>query len=160
MGLPKPVPGDHFHTIPSFRGADRRALPYPGRVLLVSHHPDERGMYGGYLRSHGFCVLESQSAADAFRLASQVWLSVVIADARPREGDDPLDLTQLHDCATARGIPVVHLAASAAPIARGETGQASPDILLSTLCLPNVLVEVIRSLIRSSPRGGRALDAE
>jgi len=42
------------------------------RVLLVNSASDEREMYAETLRLDGFCTLQAGTAADAYRLATEL----------------------------------------------------------------------------------------
>jgi CheY-like chemotaxis protein len=104
-------------------------------------------MYAASLRREGFCTLQADSAADGYRLATELRPVAVVADAR-LPGEDGLRLTERlkHDQQT-RDVPVVVLSGSVSRGDREAAAQAGCDLLLLKPCLPDALSHAAAGLI-------------
>lgn len=147
MGPPKPAPGHSPHTSDTAGSGDRRALHYPGRLLFISSHLDERGTYADYLLGAGYCVLETLSAAEASRLTDDVWLSAVITDVRLSEGQDGLHVTiQLGRRAAAAPSPAIVMSGGRT---LEEAERSGSDLVLLKPCPPDVLADITGRLVEA-----------
>lgn len=118
------------------------------RVLLVSESVDEREMYAAAFRLYGFCTLQASTAADAFRLASELSPSVVITDIRLPGADDGLALTtRLKGDGAMHGIPVVILSSDGITAEPGAVTRSGCDLLILKPCLPDALSQLAGELI-------------
>jgi hypothetical protein len=152
MGRPKFSAGSPFHTVDFSACEDRRVVRYPGRVLIVTPSPDEFEPCAEYLLSRRFCVLMLESPAAASRLASEVWLSAVIADERVSGREDRRGFARLKHIARARAIRLVILTRSPEfPSREGAEGSPS-DLVRRASGEPNALGELIASLKRTYSR--------
>ena len=148
MGLPKPATGHSPHTSDTAGSGDRRALHYPGRLLFISSHNNERGAYAEYLLDKGYCVLETQSPAEASRLTKNVWLSAVITDVRLSSGQDGMRLTiQLGRHARVARLPAMVVPGELAAGNLDAAERGGCDLVLLKPCPPGVLAEITGRLV-------------
>ena len=127
------------------------ALP---RVLFVSESVDEREMYATAFGLYGFRTLQASTAAEAFRLASELSPSVVITDLWLSGADDGLALTtRLKGDGAMQGIPVVILSSDALMAEAGAIARSGCDLLLFKPCLPDALSQRAGELIARAATG-------
>jgi two-component system, cell cycle response regulator DivK len=120
-------------------------------VLLVNDSSDEREMYAESFRRFGFCTLQASSAADAFRLATELPPSAVVTDVKLMGDEDGLRLTQrLKEDARMRDVPVVVLTGYVLEHHREAAAHAGCDLFLAKPCLPDVLSKRVAGLVRRS----------
>lgn len=105
-------------------------------------------MYAESLRRNGFCTLQADTAADAYRLAAELSPSAIVTDIRLSGGEDGLTLTKRvkDDDQTAR-VPVVVLTGDVLTRARDAAQQAGCDVFIPKPCLPDSLSKVVARLI-------------
>ena len=119
------------------------------RVLLISESADEREMYAESFRRGGFCTLQARTAADAFRLASELTPTAVVTDLRLAGDESGLELTRrLKQDNALRRVPVVMLTANSFTNDREAAARAGCDLFISKPCLPESLSKVVAGLIR------------
>src|SRR3954452_782097 len=105
------------------------------RVLLVNESRDERDMYAESLRRAGYCTLQADNAADAYRLASELAPAVVITGIRLDGADDGFALTRrLKQDEHTRTVRVVILSGYAFPRDRAEATDSGCDAFLVKPC--------------------------
>ena len=122
----------------------------PCRVLLISDSADEREMYAESLQRCGFCTLQASTAADAFRLASELPPAAIVTDVRLDGDEDGLHLTsRLKHDERMRTVPVVILTGHVLAHDRAAAAQAGCDMFVGKPCLPDALTEVVSSLIEA-----------
>jgi len=116
-------------------------------VLLVEDNPDNRDIYGTFLRHHGFTVVEAADGAEGVRLARVCLPGVVLMDVGLPVLDG-LEATRLikADPATA-DIPVVALTAHAMESDRRAALDAGCDGYLAKPAELSRVLEVVRSLM-------------
>jgi CheY-like chemotaxis protein len=118
------------------------------RVLLISDSPDEREMYAESFRRKGFCTLQAASAADAFRLASELPPAAIVTDVRLAGEEDGLDLTRrFKQDEQTRRVPVVILTGYVFTHDREAAARAGCDVFVPKPCLPDALSSVVTGLI-------------
>lgn len=118
------------------------------RVLLVNNSADEREMYGHMLRRLGFCTLLASTAADGYRLASELEPAAIVTDVRLGGAEDGFELTRrLKAEARTQRVPVVMLTASLFTHDRGMAARAGCDLVLQKPCLPEALVAIVERLV-------------
>lgn len=121
--------------------------PFP-RILLVNDSADEREMYAESFRRFGFCTLQASSAADAYRLATELPPVAVITDVRLTGDEDGLRLTRrLKGDSRMRHVPVVVLTGYVGMHA-SEAAHAGCDLFVPKPWLPDVLSRRVAGLIR------------
>ena len=122
------------------------------RVLLVNDSADEREMYAESLRRFGFCTLQASSAADAYRMATELPPSAVVTDVKLMGEEDGLRLTRrLKDDSRMRHVPVVILTGYVFTRASAEAAEAGCDLFLPKPCLPDVLSMRVAGLLSRAP---------
>ncbi len=121
------------------------------RVLLVDDAIDEREMYAECLRRQGVCTLQAQSAADAYRLATEWSPDVVVTDIRLVGHAGGLELTrQLKRSPETAAVPVVVLS-GVHPQNQAAAADAGCDLFLTKPCLPDELARALAGMLVSSP---------
>src|SRR5688572_20201243 len=124
-------------------------MPSIRRVLLVNDSSDEREMYAESLRRFGFSTLQASSAADAYRLATELPPAAVVTDVRLAGDEDGLQLTRrLKEDSRMRHVPVVILSGYVFPRDREAAAHAGCDLFVTKPCLPDVLSRRVAGLIR------------
>ena len=119
------------------------------RILLVNDSSDEREMFAESFRRGGFCTLQASSAADAFRLASELPPAAIVTDVKLAGDEDGLRFTRrLKQDATMRHVPVVILTGYVFTHDREAAAHAGCDLFLPKPCLPDVLSKTVAGLIR------------
>jgi two-component system, cell cycle response regulator DivK len=120
----------------------------PRRVLLISDSEDEREMYAESLQRSGFCTLQASTAADAFRLASELPPAAIVTDVHLEGEEDGLHLTQrLKQDERMKGVPVVILTGYVYTRDREAAARAGCDRFVPKPCLPDALLEVVSTLV-------------
>jgi len=122
----------------------------PRRILLISDSADEREMYAESLRRDGFCTLQASTAADAYRLASELAPAAIVTDVRLEGNEDGLHLTDRikHD-EHMKDVPVVILTGYVFVHDREAAARAGCDVYVPKPCLPDALSKVVSRLIES-----------
>lgn len=119
------------------------------RVLLVNDSSDEREMYAESFRRGGFCTLQASTAADGFRLASELPPAAIVTDVRLAGDEDGLRFTRrLKSDARMRHVPVVILTGYVFTHDREAAAHAGCDLFLPKPCLPDVLSKTVAGLIQ------------
>ena len=120
----------------------------PRRILLISDSSDEREMYAESLRQEGFSTLQASTAADAYRLASELAPAAIVTDVRLEGDEDGLHLTERikHD-ERIKDVPVVILTGQVFPRDREAAARAGCDMFLPKPCLPDALSAAVSRLI-------------
>lgn len=116
-------------------------------VLLVEDNPDNRDIYGTFLRHYGFTVVEAADGLEAVRLAREWMPGVVLMDVGLPLLDGLEATRRLKaDPATAE-IPVVALTAHAMQSDRQAAFDAGCDAYLAKPAEPSRVLEMVRSLM-------------
>ena len=105
-------------------------------------------MYAESLCRNGFCALQASTAADAYRLVSELPPAAVVTDVYLSGEEDGLCLTNRlkHDERT-RNVPVVILTGCVFPRDREAAERAGCDVFVPKPCLPDALSAVVVSLL-------------
>jgi DNA-binding response OmpR family regulator len=129
------------------RHAERRRLRYAGRILLVSGRVEQRQAFADSLNGKGFCVLETQSASEAYCVAREMRVSIIITDIDLPGVEDGFGLTRkLKGDRRLRQMPVAVLADRISDSVRRAAGDAGCD-LISTRSSARTLFPLIDLLI-------------
>ena len=117
-------------------------------VLLVTDSPDEREMYSESFERQGYTTLQARTAADAYRLASELAPAAIVTDVKLDGLDDGLTLTRLlkQDDRTRR-TPVVLLTGYVFTHNREAAARAGCDLFVPKPCLPDALSRLVKRLI-------------
>ena len=118
-------------------------------VLLVADSPDEREMYAESFQRQGYTTLQARTAADAYRLASELAPAAIVTDVKLDGRDDGLTLTRLlkQDDRTRR-TPVVVLTGYVFTHNREAAARAGCDLFVPKPCLPDALSRLVERLIQ------------
>lgn len=124
-------------------------LDHPS-VLLVADARDEREMYAEYLTHLGYRTLEARSAADAYRMLSDVHPDIVVTDL-VLPGESGLEFTEhLRADERTRHVPIIMLTGRIFQHEREQRAMVLCDAFLTKPCLPDVLASEIESLLKTS----------
>ena len=129
-------------------------------VLLVEDHDDTRKMYDTYLKFAGFRVLSATTAEQAIQLALAEHPAVIVMDVGlpTMSGTEAVEVLKAHGGSAS--IPVLLLSGHAMPTDRNAGLAAGADGYLLKPCLPEELLQQIRSLMDRPPtEGTRTTDA-
>lgn len=120
-------------------------------VLLVEDNPDNRDIYGTFLRHFGFTVLEAGDGAEGVRMAREHLPGVVLMDVGLPVLNG-LDATRClkADPATA-GIPVVALTAHALQRDERAAMEAGCVAFIAKPAEPSRILEMVRSILAPVP---------
>ena len=117
-------------------------------ILLVDRAADEREMYAEYLCGQGYCTLQAQNAADAFRLATEQRPEVVVTEMLLDGGHTGANLVaSLKEDARTHDVPVIVLTGRVFDEDRATAVQAGCDVFLGKPCLPDELAWQIEHLL-------------
>src|SRR5215210_7402166 len=128
---------------------DARTMQTPRpRVLLVNDSADEREMYAEFFRRGGFSTLQASTAADAFRIATELAPAAVVTDITLAGDEDGLRFTRrLKQDSRMRHVPVVILTGQVFPYDREAAAHSGCDLFVPKPCLPDVLSKMVVGLI-------------
>ena len=120
-------------------------------VLVVDQHDDTRELYLQSLLASGFDAVGAADGQQACRRARESRLGVVVLDL-PRHDDDGWQLLQdLRRAARARYLPVVLIAAHAAPSLRDRAQRERCAAFFVKPCLPDELASELRQIVDRTP---------
>jgi two-component system, cell cycle response regulator DivK len=115
-------------------------------VLLVEDYRDDREMYADYLRGHGFHVVATENASQAFALAHTA--HVVVTDIRVAGAFDGIKLLRrLRSSERTLQIPVIVVTASVTERERQRATDAGCTSFLPKPCLPESLAAEIQRVL-------------
>jgi len=118
-------------------------------VLLVEPHGETRDMYAEFLRYRGVRVRTVSTAAEA--LASLSKLDVLVTNIMLPGEMDGLDfIVRLRRDEPTKHTPIVVVSACVFPGDRQRAHDAGCDVFLAKPCLPNVLLDEVHRLARTS----------
>lgn len=124
----------------------------PVSILLVDYVDDERGMYAEGLRAAGFSVDTCRDASAALDRAVATAPSVVVTRVRQPADVDGIELARrLKTEARTRATVVVVITSHIGPELHARSARSGCDALLCLPCLPEELVDTIRSLLPRPP---------
>jgi len=125
------------------------------RILLIDDEPSIREPLGEYLTAQGFAVTDVASAAEARSVLRAQGVDLVVSDIM-MPGEDGLSLTRhLRETSS---IPVILLTARAEDTERIIGLEIGADDYVVKPFNPRELVARIRTVLRRTQQGGRALD--
>lgn len=143
----------HLRTTSDGLGIEGQGQLASNRVLLVSDSADELEMYAEAFRFYGLPTVQACTAADAFRLASELAPAVIITDLRLSGSEDGLSFTRrVKAHKSTRAIPVVILTATELSAQGTRRVRAGCDLLLFKPCLPDALSRAATDLIQQRIR--------
>lgn len=120
-------------------------------VLVVEDYPDAREMYVEYLKFSGFRVAEARNGVEALDRAFELRPDVILMDLALPRMDGWEATRRLKTDARTRNIPVVALTGHSLDGSAESARQAGCDAFVAKPCLPGMLVDEIRRLMREVP---------
>jgi two-component system, cell cycle response regulator DivK len=120
-------------------------------ILLAEDFEDARDLYRDYLEFSGFSVETVDNGREAIARAIELQPDLILMDASMPILDGWQATKVLKDDAATRHIPVVALTAHAFDDARRQAKAVGCDAFITKPCLPNDLVDQVRSTLE----GGR-----
>ena len=125
------------------------------RILLIDDEPSIREPLAEYLTAQGFMVVDAASAAEARSVLRAQTVDLVVSDIM-MPGEDGLSLTRhLRETSS---IPVILLTARAEDTERIIGLEIGADDYVVKPFNPRELVARIRTVLRRTQAGGRAID--
>jgi two-component system, cell cycle response regulator DivK len=117
------------------------------RVLLVDDYPDAREMYSEYLKFSGFDVVEAANGVEALQRALDHSPDIILMDLSLPVMDGWEATRRLKADPRTASIPVVALTGHALSGTNEGAVKAGCDAFVTKPCLPEDLVQEIRSLL-------------
>jgi CheY-like chemotaxis protein len=124
--------------------SDRRDRPL---VLLVDDSPDNRSMYAEYLAFNGYEVLEADDGVQAVATARRERPDAIIMDVG-LPAIDGIEATKILRADPTTSDAIVLALSGHADEMEERATRAGVDRFLRKPCLPKVLVEHLRALLR------------
>ncbi len=126
-------------------------------VLIAEDFEDARELYRDYLEFSGFGVETAANGREAVELAARLQPDVILMDASMPVLDGWQATRELKAAPATSHIPVIALTAHAFDDARQQARAAGCDGFITKPCLPDDLVEKVRSTLEgTSKRKSRA----
>lgn len=138
--------------VPNATESDLTAAPL---VLVVEDYPDAREMYVEYLKFSGFRVAEARNGVEALDRAFELHPDVILMDLALPRMDGWEATRRLKTDARTQAIPVVALTGHALAGHAEGARQAGCDVFVTKPCLPGMLVDEIRRLMRRTAEASR-----
>lgn len=117
------------------------------RVLLVDDYPDAREMYSEYLKFSGFDVVEAANGLEALQRAVDHSPDIILMDLSLPVMDGWEATRRLKADPRTASIPVVALTGHALSGTNEGAVKAGCDAFVTKPCLPEDLVQEIRSVL-------------
>ena len=117
------------------------------RVLLVDDYPDAREMYSEYLKFSGFDVVEAANGLEALQRALDHTPDIILMDLSLPVMDGWEATRRLKADPRTASIPVVALTGHALSGTNEGAVKAGCDAFVTKPCLPEDLVQEIRSVL-------------
>jgi DNA-binding response OmpR family regulator len=133
---------------PPWDGSGVTTTSNPRRVLLVDYSRDEREKYADWFRRQGYCTLQAENAADAYRLATELRPEVMITEVRLPGPENGLCLTRrLKEDTNTRNVRVVILSSEGQGVDTGTATAAMCDLFVRKPCPPAALADAVELLL-------------
>jgi CheY-like chemotaxis protein len=116
-------------------------------ILLAEDFEDARELYRDYLEFSGFHVETASNGREAIDRALALMPDIILMDASMPVLDGWQATRELKTNPTTRHIPVVALTAHAFEDARDEASAVGCDGFVTKPCLPDDLVNKVRSIL-------------
>lgn len=116
-------------------------------ILLAEDFEDARDLYRDYLEFSGFSVETATNGREAIARAIELQPDLILMDASMPVLDGWQATQVLKEDAATRHIPVVALTAHAFDDARQQAKAVGCDAFITKPCLPNDLVDQVRSTL-------------
>jgi two-component system cell cycle response regulator DivK len=145
--LPEPVAHSLQITALEDRAAVVSSVLMPN-LLIIHAGTDDRQMYAEYLRAHRFDVIEAPTTDAALTLVPTA--DVVITGLLVPGSIDPIEL--IHRIRSEqRHKPIIVVTARIEPEIHQRAHRAGCDVLLLKPCLPDVLLQTVRDVLKAIP---------
>jgi CheY-like chemotaxis protein len=120
------------------------SLPLPVAVL-ADDHADTREMYGGYLRAHGFHVVEASDGFEAVTLVKRLRPAVLVLDVIMPRMDGITALRRIRQVKELHDMPILVL--TSYDVHEEEARAAGATAVCVKPCRPDSLLEQLRHLV-------------
>jgi two-component system, cell cycle response regulator DivK len=124
-------------------------------ILVAEDFEDARDLYREYLEFSGFTVETVTNGKDAIARAVELQPDLILMDASMPILDGWQATRMLKENPITRHIPVVALTAHAFDDARQQAKTVGCDAFITKPCLPNDLVDQVRSALDGGKRKSR-----
>jgi two-component system, cell cycle response regulator DivK len=123
----------------------------PQSVLVVDDLRDMRELYKEFLDLNGFQVVQAANGIEALSVAQSVRPAAIVMDLEmPAMGGSEATRALKQDERT-KSIPIIVLTGSSRESQLSEAKAAGCAALLRKPCMPEVLLEAIRHVLRGEP---------
>jgi CheY-like chemotaxis protein len=125
--------------------------PNPQSVLVVDDLSDMRELYKEFLGLNGFQVVQAANGIEALSVAQSVRPAAIVMDLEmPAMGGSEATRALKQDERT-KSIPIIVLTGSSLDSQLSDARAAGCSALLRKPCMPEVLIEAIRHVLRGEP---------
>lgn len=123
----------------------------PESVLVVDDISDMRELYEEFLGLHGFRVVQAANGLEAVKVAQAVRPAAIVMDLEmPAMGGSEATRALQEDERT-RDIPIIIVTGTGRDSLLSDVRSAGCAAVLRKPCLPDVLLEAIRHVLRGEP---------
>jgi two-component system cell cycle response regulator DivK len=120
-------------------------------VLVVDDVSDMRDLYEEFLALHGFQVVQAANGVEALDVAQSVRPAAIVMDLEMPTMGGTEAARALKDDERTKNIPIIILTGSSRDSQLLDARAAGCEALLRKPCMPEVLLEVIRHVLRGEP---------
>jgi CheY-like chemotaxis protein len=124
---------------------------HPPTILLVEDNPENREIYGTFLRHFGYRVLEAMDGAEGVRMARESLPRLVLMDVGLPVLDGLEATRRLKADPATAAIPVVALTAHAMDRDRDAARDAGCDAYVSKPAEPTRVLAIVRTFLDAEP---------
>jgi two-component system, cell cycle response regulator DivK len=124
----------------------------PPLVLVVDDYADSRDVYAEYLKYAGFRVAEAANGQEALDKVGELLPDVVIMDLSLPIMDGWEATRRLRRDPETRGIPIIALTGHVLAGHSNRAKEAGCDAYLAKPCLPEELLEEVKSMLSVGKR--------
>ncbi len=128
--------------------------PPPPRVLVVDDASDMRALYTEFFDLNGFEVLQAADGKEALALALSVQPAAIVMDLEMPAMDGSEATRALKRDERTKSIPIIVLTGSSLETQLSDVRDAGCDAVLRKPCMPEVLLEALRHVLRGEPVPG------
>jgi CheY-like chemotaxis protein len=119
--------------------------------LVVDDVPDMRELYEEFLGLHGFRVVQAESGLEAVSVAQAERPAAIVMDLEMPAMGGAEATRALQDDERTKDIPIIVLTGTSRDSLLSDVWAAGCAAVLRKPCMPEVLLEAIRHVLRGEP---------